>query len=304
MGLGDHPIGIWDYSNLMLRSMTAYARAACDESWGHAAWELRGVNNRYLDIVFRLPEELRALEPKLRELIGERIKRGKLECGLRLNLASVQGAQVSVDSALAKELAAAAAVVQKAAPKAKPVRVGELMRWPGVIRQTPPDPALVEDPVLELLSRALDDLITTREREGTRIVDMVESRCEQIVGIVAQVRTRQPELVESARNRLRERLIEVMDKLDSARVEQEIVIVATKLDVSEEMDRLDTHVEEIRHVLKQRQPVGRRLDFLMQELNREANTLGSKSTDAATTRASVDLKVLIEQIREQIQNVE
>lgn len=284
--------------------MTAYARAACDESWGNAAWELRGVNNRYLDIVFRLPEELRALEPKLRELIGERIKRGKLECGLRLNLASVQGAQVSVDCALAEELAAAAAIVQKAAPKAESVRVGELMRWPGVIRQTPPDPALVEGPVLELLGRALDDLIATREREGTRIVDMVESRCEQIVGIVAEVRTHQPELIDAARNKLRERLADVMEKLDSARVEQEIVIVATKLDVSEEMDRLDTHVEEVKHVLKQRQPVGRRLDFLMQELNREANTLGSKSTDATTTRASVDLKVLIEQIREQIQNVE
>ena len=137
-----------------------------------------------------------------------------------------------------------------------------------------------------------------------KIKTAVKSTTRQIVGIVAQVRTRQPELIESARNRLRERLTDVMEKLDSARVEQEIVIVATKLDVSEEMDRLDTHVEEVRHVLKQRQPVGRRLDFLMQELNREANTLGSKSTDAATTRASVDLKVLIEQIREQIQNVE
>lgn len=290
--------------NLMLRSMTAYARAACDESWGHAAWELRGVNNRYLDIVFRLPEELRALEPGLRELIGERIKRGKLECGLRLNLTALQGTQLSVDSALAQELAAAAAIVQKAAPKAKPVSVGELMRWPGVIRQVPPDPALVEGPVLELLGRALDDLIATREREGARIVDMVEARCVQIVDIVAEVRARQPELIESARNKLRERLAEVMEKLDGDRVEQELVIVATKLDVSEEMDRLDTHVEEVRHILKQRQPVGRRLDFLMQELNREANTLGSKSTDSHTTRASVDLKVLIEQIREQIQNVE
>jgi len=288
----------------MLRSMTAYARAACDDVWGHAVWELRGVNNRYLDVVLRLPEELRALEPRLRERIGERLKRGKLECSLRLTLAALQGAQVSVDTALTRELAAAAKTVQKAAPGAKPIRVGELMRWPGVVRQSPPDPALIEGPVLALLEQALDDLVATREREGARIVEMVRSRCEQISTIVAQVRSRQPELVEAARTRLRERLSEVMEKLDSDRVEQEIVIVATKLDVSEEMDRLDAHIDEVRRVLEQRQPVGRRLDFLMQELNREANTLGSKSTDAQTTRASVDLKVLIEQIREQIQNVE
>ena len=288
----------------MLRSMTAYARAACNETWGHAAWELRGVNNRYLDIVFRLPEELRALEPRLRERIGERIKRGKLECSLRLNLTAQQGAKLSIDTALAKELGAAAAKLRKAAPKTKALRLGELMRWPGVVQQSPPDPALVEAPVLELLDQALDDLIATREREGARIVEMVTSRCEQVTTIVAQVRDRQPELVESARSRLRERLSEIMDKVDSDRVEQEIVIVATKLDVSEEMDRLDTHIDEVRRVVGQRQPAGRRLDFLMQELNREANTLGSKSTDAQTTRASVDLKVLIEQIREQIQNVE
>ncbi|MFT5172682.1 MAG: hypothetical protein ACI8W7_000848 [Gammaproteobacteria bacterium] len=288
----------------MLRSMTAYARAACDETWGHAAWELRGVNNRYLDAVFRLPEELRALEPRLREIIAERIKRGKLECSLRLSLTTSQSTQVCIDTALAKELAAAAELLQQAAPNAEPLRIGELMRWPGVVQQTPPDPALIEGPILELLKLALDDLITTREREGARIVEMVSSRCEQVASIVAQVRQRQPELVESARTRLRERLSEVMEKLDAARVEQEIVVIATKLDVSEEMDRLDAHIDEVRRVLGQRQPVGRRLDFLMQELNREANTLGAKSTDALTTRASVDLKVLIEQIREQIQNVE
>ena len=288
----------------MLRSMTAYARAACDEAWGHAAWELRGVNNRYLDVVFRLPEELRALEPRLRETISERIKRGKLECSLRLNLNALNSAQVSVDTALAKELVTAANVLQQVAPQAKPLRLGELMRWPGVVLQTPPDPAFVEGPILELLQQALDDLIKTREREGARIVEMVESRCEQVATIVGQIRVRQPELVESARTRLRERLREVMEKLDGDRVEQEIVVIATKLDVSEEMDRLDVHVDEVRRVLGQSQPVGRRLDFLMQELNREANTLGSKSTDAQTTRASVDLKVLIEQIREQIQNVE
>jgi len=223
---------------------------------------------------------------------------------LRLDLSASQGTHISVNTALAKELVASAELVQEVAPQATPLQLGELMRWPGVVQQSAPDPALIEGPVLNLLNKALDDLIATREREGARIVEMVASRCGQVATIVAQVRERQPELVESARTRLRERLSEVMEKLDSDRVEQEIVVIATKLDVSEEMDRLDAHIDEVRGVLKQRQPVGRRLDFLMQELNREANTLGSKSVDAQTTHASVDLKVLIEQIREQIQNVE
>ena len=288
----------------MLRSMTAYARATREDDWGQAAWELRGVNNRYLDVTFRMPEELRPLETRLRELIGERLGRGKLECSLRLSLATQEGRGIVVDEALARQLADAAAGIADAAPDAGPATVGDLLRWPGVIRQTPPDPTLVEAPVLALLDEALDDFIATRQREGSRIADLVLARSDEIETIVARVRERQPALVERARERLRERLSEVMEKLDSDRVEQEIVIFATKLDVTEEMDRLDAHVAEVRRVIGQDTPVGRRLDFLMQELNREANTLGSKSTDTETTRASVDLKVLIEQIREQIQNVE
>jgi len=288
----------------MLRSMTAYARAARDADWGQAAWELRGVNNRYLDLGFRLPEELRALETRLRERIGRRIKRGKLECGLRLTLSGQEGARLSVDEALARQLAGAAGRLAEAAPGAAPLSMGDLLRWPGVIRTAPPDPALLESVVLELLDEALDDLVASREREGARIAELVRARCTEIESIVAAVRSRQPELVARARERLRERLAEALERLDAERVEQEVVLFATKLDVSEEMDRLDAHVTEVRRVLEQREPVGRRLDFLMQELNREANTLGSKSTDADTTRASVDLKVLIEQIREQIQNVE
>jgi uncharacterized protein (TIGR00255 family) len=284
--------------------MTAYARAARDDDWGQAAWELRGVNNRYLDVTFRMPEELRPLEARLRERISDRIKRGKIECSLRLSLTAQEGRGIAVDQSLARQLAAAAGEIAEAAPGSSPAGVGDLLRWPGVIRQTPPDPTLVEGPVLELLDKALDDLIATREREGARIAELVESRGGEIEAIVALVRERQPALVERARERLRERLAEVMEKVDADRVEQEIVIFATKLDVTEEMDRLDAHIAEVRRVITQREPVGRRLDFLMQELNREANTLGSKSTDTETTRASVDLKVLIEQIREQIQNVE
>jgi uncharacterized protein (TIGR00255 family) len=288
----------------MLRSMTAYARVAREDSWGQAAWELRSVNNRYLDLSFRLPEEIRPHEAGFRERIGERVKRGKVECSLRLSLAADAGAAVEVDLALARQLADAAASLASLVPGDSRLRMGEMMRWPGVIRPVVPDSACLERPLLDLLDQALDEFLATREREGARIATLVNERCDEIEAIVAEVRERQPELVERARERLRERLSEAMERLDADRVEQEIVIVATKLDVSEELDRLDAHVAEVRRVVGQGGPVGRRLDFLMQELNREANTLGSKSTDTRTTRASVDLKVLIEQIREQIQNVE
>jgi uncharacterized protein (TIGR00255 family) len=288
----------------MLRSMTAYARAGEEAAWGQATWELRSVNNRYLDVSFRLPEEMRPLEGRFRERVAARLGRGKVECGLRLTLAAGGPAAISVDRELAGEVVRAADALAALAPRAEALRLGELLRWPGIVQQAPPDPERVEAPVLTLLERALDDLTATREREGERIREMVEVRCAAIETIVAAVRERQPALVHRARERLRERLAELLEKLDPERVEQEIVVVATKLDVSEEMDRLDAHVAEVRSVLRQSEPVGRRLDFLMQELNREANTLGSKAADAESTRASVDLKVLIEQIREQIQNVE
>jgi len=288
----------------MLRSMTAYARAAEEAAWGQAAWELRSVNNRYLDVSFRIPEEMRALESRFRERIAERVKRGKVECALRLQPAAGEEATMSVDAALAGQLVQAAQALAPLAPGAEGLRLGELLRWPGVVRQAPPDPARLEAPVVALLERALDDLTATREREGERIREMVESRCAVIEELVAGVRARQGAIVARARERLHERLAEVLQKLDAERVEQEIALLATKLDVSEEMDRLDAHVAEVRGAMRQEQPVGRRLDFLMQELNREANTLGSKAGDAESTRASVDLKVLIEQVREQIQNVE
>ena len=288
----------------MLRSMTAYARAACEADWGQASFELRGVNNRYLDVSFRLPEDLRGLEPRLRERFAAKLSRGKVECSLRLSLAPQEGTRVVVDESLLGELGSAAQGIARALPEAAAISVGDLLRWPGLVSQTPPDPGRVEEPVLALLDEALDDFVATREREGKRIAELVDARCGEISDIVASARTRQPELVERARTRLKEKLEEVSERLDAERIEQEIVIVATKLDVTEEMDRLDAHVAEVRRVLGQSKPAGRRLDFLMQELNREANTLGSKSTDTESTRASVDLKVLIEQIREQIQNVE
>ncbi len=262
--------------------MTAYARAARETDWGHAIWELRGVNNRYLDAVFRMPEELRFMEAGFRERLTRRINRGKLECSLKLDLATSVGGMLEVDHALAKQLADAGASLASVLDDAEPLRTADVLRWPGVVRSASSDMQALEEPIQELLEQALEDLVE----------------------IVARVRERRPQLIELARSRLRERLTEVMESLDNDRVEQEMVILANKQDVAEELDRLDAHVAEVRQVLGGSKPMGRRLDFLMQELNREANTLGSKSGDADTTRASVDLKVLIEQMREQIQNLE
>jgi uncharacterized protein (TIGR00255 family) len=284
--------------------MTAYARAATQQVWGRASWELRGVNNRYLDAVFRLPEELRALESGFREQLQSRIQRGKLELALKLDLGARQDTALDIDLALASQLAGAARQLQEVLGSDEILRVGDLLRWPGVVRQSAVDLEQMGQAIASLLAEALDDLVATREREGARIEAMIRARCDEVEAIVAQVRQRRPELVEAARQRLKDKLAEVVQSLDAERVEQEMVILANKLDVAEELDRLDAHVAEIRDVLGHDQPVGRRLDFLMQELNREANTLGSKSGDTQSTRASVDLKVLIEQMREQIQNLE
>ena len=288
----------------MPRSMTAYARAATEQDWGHAVWELRGVNNRYLDAVFRLPEELRFMEPMLRERVTAKVNRGKLECNLKLDMTNAQTDALSVDLELARQLADAAHTVAQVVTPSAPLRIADVMRWPGVVRTGTRDMEVLQAPLQQLLDQALHDLIATREREGQRIEQMLLERCNEITRIVAQLRERGPQLIELARTRLRERLNELMTSLDHDRIEQEIVLLANKQDVAEELDRLDSHIAEVRDVMKRRQPIGRRLDFLMQELNREANTLGSKSSDADSTRDSVDLKVLIEQMREQIQNLE
>jgi len=288
----------------MLRSMTAFARATAEAEWGQATWEIRSVNNRYLDTVFRMPEELRALEPRIRSAISKRIQRGKIECNLRINMTARAEDSLRLDTVLDRHLVEAAASLATLTASSESLRLGELLRWPGVILPTETDYGSLEPAIMELLEQTLGDLVATREREGAQIHAMVSQRCDAINAIVLAERPRQPALVAAARERLRQRLAEIMESLDHERIEQEIVILASKSDIAEELDRLETHVAEVRRVIDQPQAVGRRLDFLMQELNREANTFGSKSTCAESTRASVDLKVLIEQIREQIQNVE
>ncbi|MEM7404930.1 MAG: YicC/YloC family endoribonuclease [Pseudomonadota bacterium] len=288
----------------MIRSMTAYARTASDTPLGTVTWELRTVNNRYLDQSLRLPEDVRALDSAIRERVSGRLKRGKLDCTLKLQSGTQVDAPLNVNLALAEQVAAACAAIGKVFPETDPPGQLEVLRWPGVIEAPPVDLDAAAPAVLASLDQALDELVSTREREGARLDAMLQSRLETMSGIVDSVQAGLPGIVEAAREKLKARLAEVSGELDPQRVEQEIVFFAQKIDVAEELDRLRAHIDEVRAVLGRDEPVGRRLDFLMQELNREANTLGSKSVDTVTTRASVDLKVLIEQMREQVQNIE
>ena len=288
----------------MIRSMTAFARAQHDTDWGVAVWELRSVNNRYLDVATRLPETLRGLEPEVRDRLRARLNRGKIECHLRVTYQSDGRAGFDVDRKLARRVARASREVEAFLVNPGPVNALDLLQWPGVIRPPAPDPEIVAAGVLECFDAACGELVAARAREGERIAGMLVRRLDAIREMVNETRTRVPAIVASARRRLAARLSELEVEVDRDRLEQEIVIVAQKADVAEELDRLEAHLAEVRRVLCERRPAGRRLDFLMQELNREANTLGAKSIDVESTRASVDLKVLIEQMREQIQNVE
>ena len=274
--------------------------------------ELRSVNNRYLDVSSRLPEEVRTIEPRLRERVRQRLARGKVECGLRIHLSRGSQSELSLDSELAEGLIAAgrelssmvAAKDPRQAASIPALSPTELLRWPGVLRTSPLDLEAISASVLNLLDIALDDLVSAREREGARIAELIQARLQDIEHIVTSVRKRLPEVLSASRSRLQDRLAELRAELDPERLEQEMVILAHRLDVDEELDRLQTHVGEVRRILSKDEPAGRRLDFMMQELNREANTLGSKSNDTLVTQAAVDLKVLIEQMREQVQNIE
>lgn len=287
-----------------MRSMTAFARQEATETWGVLTLELRSVNHRYLDVSFRLPEELRALEGKLREQIQKRLSRGKIDCQVRYQPAQQTSGEIKLDLELVAQLASAADQVRSCFPEQRPVSALEVMRWPGVMQMPEVDAEVLHATTMKLLDEALSEMLQSREREGQNLNKVIAQRCDGIAKIVVQMRELIPEIKQSWRERLVARLEEIKANIDETRLEQEMVFMAQKIDVEEELDRLETHVEEVRRVLTQAKPVGRRLDFLMQELNREANTLGSKSIDARTGSATVDLKVLIEQMREQVQNIE
>lgn len=287
----------------MLSSMTAFGRLETTLDAGTLSWELRAVNHRYLDVTVRMPEELRALEPTVRARVAKRVSRGKLECNLRFNRGD-NGGGAALDPAAARAAIEAIASLNALLDEPAKPRVADLLRWPGVLQQSSPDLAPVREAALELFERTLDDFVATREREGEATGQMLRDRCRAIAEIVEQVAASRPAVVERQKQKLQAKLAELGAEADPARLEQELVFAAQRLDIDEELDRLRAHLAETDKVLQRREPVGRRLDFLMQEFNREANTLGSKSSDATTTQWAVDLKVLIEQMREQVQNLE
>ncbi len=284
--------------------MTGFARQAAECPLGTLTWELRTVNHRYLDVQFRLPEELRPSETDLRQQVSGQLKRGKIECSLHFRRAISEAAALKINQDLVMQLRAKLDELSEMLHESRAVDPIDVLRWPGVVSETEIDTG----PLYEEASRLLDDtlaaLATMRASEGERIAEMIESRCADIMTISTSVRARMPDVLAAVRTRQQERIAKLDIEADPARLETELALIAQKLDVDEELDRLDSHISEIREVMASDEAVGRRLDFLMQELNREANTLGSKSADTETTKAAVELKVLIEQMREQIQNVE
>ncbi|NIP72116.1 MAG: YicC family protein [Gammaproteobacteria bacterium] len=288
----------------MIRSMTAFARRERQGDWGVLSCELRSLNHRYLEVSMRLPEELRALEANVRERVARALSRGKVECSLRLQRGVAAHTRLSLDRELAQRLVAMAGEVDALHDRGGVVDPLDVLRWPGVVTEAELDLGPVAEAAALLLDEALAELVATREREGARLQQMLEQRCEALARTAQAVRAQLPEIRAALRRRLQERLAELDVQAEPGRLEQELALQLQKIDVDEELDRLQTHVDEVRSVLGRGEPVGRRLDFLMQELNREANTLGAKSAAAATSRASVELKVLIEQMREQVQNIE
>ncbi len=287
----------------MIRSMTAFARAERHGEAGSLDMELRSVNHRYLEMSIRLPDELRFLEMAIREQIGARLGRGKIECRLNWHPSTAQTGLV-INEELARQVAQASRTIDAMLYNPSAVNSMDILRWPDVLQPPELETEPLKKQALALLEQVLDEFTAMRGREGEQLKTLIEQRCEAIEKVVTELQQHLPEVTARWRERLEERLAGVKEELEPARLEQEIVLFAQKIDVAEELDRLNAHVKEVRHVLEQDKPVGRRLDFLMQELNREANTLASKSADAETTRAAVELKVLIEQMREQVQNIE
>ncbi len=288
----------------MIRSMTGFARRERQGPWGTLSCELRTVNHRYLEISLRLPEELRALDNEIRQVIAGSLRRGKVDANIYMKSAAGAQRALELDAKLLDEVAARVEEVRARIKHAAPISPVELLRWPGVVREAELDLAPVIAAALELAREALGELNDTRLREGQRIRELLLARCAAMRAQTQTVKARLPEVSQRLRDRIKERIAQLGIAPDNDRLEQELVLYAHKMDVDEELDRLAGHLDEVEAALSSSDPAGRRLDFLMQELNREANTLSSKSQDAETTKAAVDMKVTIEQMREQIQNVE
>jgi uncharacterized protein (TIGR00255 family) len=291
----------------MTASMTAFARHGGDGEWGRATWELRSVNHRYLEISLRLPEELRGLETAVRERIDKYLKRGKVDCTLRFEGPTSIAPTLTLNTELARQLAEACGRINAMMDSPANASATDILRWPGVIAVQAPDIEALSEAVLALLEQTLAIMVEVREREGGKLRTLMEQRCAEARTRVTTLRAQLPAILENIRARWLTRIQEMLQStpsLDPGRLEQETAMLMQRLDVAEELDRLETHIEEVLRVLAREKVAGRRLDFLMQEMHREANTLGSKSAHVDTTGASVDLKVLIEQMREQVQNIE
>jgi uncharacterized protein (TIGR00255 family) len=288
----------------MTRSMTAFARETEHADFGELTWEVRSVNHRFLDPHLRLPDELRGLETPVRERLAVRLGRGKVDCTLRFVPTQGTAGSLKVNRRLLEQLLVAADEVATRIGEPATPHVFDLLRWPGLLEEPGQDVDAIGAAALALLERTLDTLVASREREGARLRVLILERCDKLIVQADAVRARMPQVLAAVRTRIRERLSEVLGELDATRLEQEMALLAQRLDVDEELDRLTVHLHEVRKALDTDAPVGRRLDFLMQELNREANTLSAKSADAETTHAAVEMKVLVEQMREQVQNLE
>ena len=287
----------------MIRSMTGFARRERQFPWGLLSWELKTVNHRYLEMSCRMPEEFRSAEAEFRQSIAGAVRRGKVECALHFRAAAASGS-LEIDPELLNSLTSRAREVAAQAGASARINVLDLLRWPGVIRDSTRDMAPLLAAAHALLTETLNELSRSRDSEGARLRDALEQRCDGLIEFSARVADRLPEVRARIRTKLLDRIAQLTQAVDQDRVEQELAILAQRLDVDEEIDRLRGHVQEVRKTFDGQEPAGRRLDFLMQELNREANTLSSKSQDIETTRAAVDMKVLIEQMREQVQNIE
>jgi uncharacterized protein (TIGR00255 family) len=284
--------------------MTAYARKEAKGDWGSAVWEIRSVNQRYLETYFRLPEQFRGLEPILRERFRKKLARGKVECALRFEANPAAKGELTINETLAEQVVKAAEQVMHMTGERSRINPFQVMQWPGVMETPEQDMDAVNKDLLSAFDAAIDEFIEARGREGENMKALIDQRLSAISDEVTKVRARMPEILEWQRERLFTKFEEAKVELDPSRVEQELILLAQKSDVAEELDRLDSHVKETTNILKKGGAVGRRLDFMMQEFNRESNTLASKSISTDITASGVELKVLIEQMREQIQNIE
>ncbi|MGB2079640.1 MAG: YicC/YloC family endoribonuclease [Vibrio sp.] len=288
----------------MIYSMTGYARQEIKHDWGNAVWEIRSVNQRYLETYFRMPEQFRGLEAKLRERFKKRLARGKVECNLRFEANTAASSALNMNEDLAKQVIESAKQIMSLSGDESRINPFQVMQWPGVMEAPEQDMDAINQDLLAGFEKTLEAFVEARANEGANMKALIDTRLDAITDEVVKVRARMPEILQWQRDRLLTKFEDAKVELEPSRVEQELILLAQKSDVAEELDRLDSHVKEAKAILKKGGACGRRLDFMMQEFNRESNTLASKSISTDITASGVELKVLIEQMREQIQNIE